>query len=711
MAFFGIEVKPGKPFIHHPLNSRLHLSQATLGNGSAIKKSIVQCNLGNKSPVFLCCLYPDKTECCQLNLEFEEAHKVVFSVIGPRSVHLTGYYVSRNHPNAESEESYGEDIGDTETERSENSEESEYGGSFINDDDPETIPSSPDSSAQRNEDMLDLKKSNDGKKTWRRLRKKYQLISESENDNSSLRKVSAAAVEEVSDSEVEDALTISSLFREETDKRNGNDTEDNVAVLEGTNAAIDIQPESESDLRNHEKQNLVLGNHNGMPKKSEEVKKEETFREADHGMIGLEKNQKLDNEWVIFIYLKRFVEGNPQQNLLLASTQVGLEDGAKLKRKRKVQVGEKTLKGNVAKEDKGEKNVSNTDAVMEDGHVENKETQEQVSEKKRKKKKLCGNEDDGDTRKIIELSNGVIIEDIKVGKPDGKVRFHYTGKLKETGQEFGSTAGKAPLKYRLGGEEEDEDEDVWNLGVDVFSGMRVGGIRRLTLPPWVSYRNKGACKIIPPNSWLVFEVELVQVGVDIAIINNIDLTRWKKTLEMAQNLCEIQAKQNFPTSKEIACLDEKYLRDDCKLGYRAKAILQLAKKIETRKLDKLINKLEDQSSDITSYQESYEKLKDIKGFGDFVCSNIMMCIGYYEKIPSDSETIRHLKMVHNKENCSSETIKKDVEEIFGMYAPFQCMAYWMELVKEYENRFGKLSELDSSSYHLVTGNGMRNPEN
>ncbi|OMO94620.1 DNA glycosylase [Corchorus olitorius] len=77
----------------------------------------------------------------------------------------------------------------------------------------------------------------------------------------------------------------------------------------------------------------------------------------------------------------------------------------------------------------------------------------------------------------------------------------------------------------------------------------------------------------------------------------------------------ILRKQNFPTSKEIACLDEKYLRDNCKLGYRAKPILQLAKKIETRKLDKLINKLEDQSSDITSYQESYEKLKKIKGFG------------------------------------------------------------------------------------------------
>lgn len=68
-------------------------SQATLGTGTATKKSVVQCNVGNNSPVFLCSLFPEKAESCQLNLEFEEANEVVFSVIGPRSVHLTGYFL------------------------------------------------------------------------------------------------------------------------------------------------------------------------------------------------------------------------------------------------------------------------------------------------------------------------------------------------------------------------------------------------------------------------------------------------------------------------------------------------------------------------------------------------------------------------------------------------------------------------------------------
>lgn len=59
-----------------------------------MKKSIsVQCNVGDQSPVLLCSLLPEKTESCPLNLEFEEYDDVIFSVIGPRSVHLTGYFL------------------------------------------------------------------------------------------------------------------------------------------------------------------------------------------------------------------------------------------------------------------------------------------------------------------------------------------------------------------------------------------------------------------------------------------------------------------------------------------------------------------------------------------------------------------------------------------------------------------------------------------
>lgn len=68
--------------------------QATLGPGSSKERSIIQCSVGHKSPIFLCSLIPNKIESCPLNLEFEEDDLVAFSVIGPQSIHLSGYFVA-----------------------------------------------------------------------------------------------------------------------------------------------------------------------------------------------------------------------------------------------------------------------------------------------------------------------------------------------------------------------------------------------------------------------------------------------------------------------------------------------------------------------------------------------------------------------------------------------------------------------------------------
>lgn len=67
--------------------------QATLGTpGVLTKRSVVQCNIGDKSPVLICALLPETSESLALNLQFDEEDEVTFSVLGPRSVHLTGLY-------------------------------------------------------------------------------------------------------------------------------------------------------------------------------------------------------------------------------------------------------------------------------------------------------------------------------------------------------------------------------------------------------------------------------------------------------------------------------------------------------------------------------------------------------------------------------------------------------------------------------------------
>lgn len=83
------------------------------------------------------------------------------------------------------------------------------------------------------------------------------------------------------------------------------------------------------------------------------------------------------------------------------------------------------------------------------------------------------------------------------------VTVHYTGKL-ENGTVFDSSVARAPFDFQLGAGTVIEG---WELGV---AGMKVGGKRTLTIPPELGYgsRDMGA---IPPNSTLIFDVELLDV--------------------------------------------------------------------------------------------------------------------------------------------------------------------------------------------------------
>ncbi|KAK4431579.1 Peptidyl-prolyl cis-trans isomerase FKBP53 [Sesamum alatum] len=109
MAFWGIEVKPGKPYVHtyDDERGRLHVSQATLGTGTSTKKSIVQCKVGDKKPIYLCSLLPERLETCALNLEFEEDDEVTFEIIGQHSVHLTGFFYGDNEDQDNEGDAYG----------------------------------------------------------------------------------------------------------------------------------------------------------------------------------------------------------------------------------------------------------------------------------------------------------------------------------------------------------------------------------------------------------------------------------------------------------------------------------------------------------------------------------------------------------------------------------------------------------------------------
>jgi FKBP-type peptidyl-prolyl cis-trans isomerase FkpA len=85
------------------------------------------------------------------------------------------------------------------------------------------------------------------------------------------------------------------------------------------------------------------------------------------------------------------------------------------------------------------------------------------------------------------------------------VSVHYTGWL-TTGQKFDSSRDRGqPFAFPLGG---GRVIQCWDQGV---AGMRVGGQRRLIIPPTMGYGASGAGGVIPPSATLIFDVELLGV--------------------------------------------------------------------------------------------------------------------------------------------------------------------------------------------------------
>jgi 3-methyladenine DNA glycosylase/8-oxoguanine DNA glycosylase len=153
-------------------------------------------------------------------------------------------------------------------------------------------------------------------------------------------------------------------------------------------------------------------------------------------------------------------------------------------------------------------------------------------------------------------------------------------------------------------------------------------------------------------------------------------TLWAATKRMTSALVNLYgdplpadpARRAFPTPERLAAVGPDPLRADARLGYRAPFVAALAHEVVAGKLD-----LESLKSVSLTTPELRKRLLAIQGIGPYAAANLLMLLGHYDYIPTDSWA---LKMVSREFYGSAPVTAADVEQVFAPWGKWKGLAYW-----------------------------------
>ncbi|MFI4883071.1 MAG: DNA-3-methyladenine glycosylase family protein [Phycisphaerales bacterium JB064] len=168
--------------------------------------------------------------------------------------------------------------------------------------------------------------------------------------------------------------------------------------------------------------------------------------------------------------------------------------------------------------------------------------------------------------------------------------------------------------------------------------------------------------------------------------------QWPGTIDMNAALCarvglvSPSGRYAFPTPERLARKKPEWLRSRCRVGYRDKRLVELAKMFHKGQIDEawLTNQA-------TSDDEVRRFLLDLPGIGPYAAHNIMQLLGRYGFLPLDTESVRHGRSVLGFVGSDREVLSQVTAhyERFGIGQGGQAFrSYWLDLWMSYETSRG-----------------------
>jgi 3-methyladenine DNA glycosylase/8-oxoguanine DNA glycosylase len=163
---------------------------------------------------------------------------------------------------------------------------------------------------------------------------------------------------------------------------------------------------------------------------------------------------------------------------------------------------------------------------------------------------------------------------------------------------------------------------------------------------------------------------------------------WPSTVAMNRRLCEHFGRaspaggRTFPSARTLARARPASLRARCGVGYRDQRIVELARLVDSGRVDPDWFESPQRTDD-----ELRDALLELPGIGPYAANNIMQLLGRYAHIPLDSESLRHARSVLNMRGSDRQLFKR-LAAHFAPMGEHRFRSYWFELWAFYEAKRG-----------------------